>query len=160
MSEYALKRHGGNSLEVKLFLPMPLYSAPQKLLHSLPVFFVVLASSTALAFVRAMLVLPMRCPSQFLSICLNRTNPRGSKWVWESAKKSKKNNHAESRWITRVFFPQAVSYGLITRNHAGYFFKKMRRQTYSRSCMSFYIIVRQTVLISWMDVVQVILCVA
>ena len=38
MSEYALKRHGGNSLEVK-FLPMPLYSAPQKLLHSLPVFF-------------------------------------------------------------------------------------------------------------------------
>ena len=58
------------------------------------------------------------------------------------------------------FFPQAVSYGLITRNHAGYFYKKMRRQTYSRSCMSFYIIVRQTVLISWMDVVQVILCVA
>lgn len=124
MSEYALKRHGGNSLEVKLFLPMPLYSAPQKLLHSLPVFFVVLASSTALAFVRAMLVLPMRCPSQFLSICLNRTNPRGSKWVWESAKKSKKN---QSRWITRVFFPQAVSYGLITLNHAqsrGLFFQK------------------------------------
>jgi hypothetical protein len=97
------------------------------LLHSLPVFFVVLASSTALAFVRAMLVLPMRCPSQFLSICLNRTNPRGSKWVWESAKKSKKN---QSRWITlnhAGFFPQAVSYGLITLNHAqsrGLFFQK------------------------------------
>jgi hypothetical protein len=62
-----------------------------------------------------------------LSICLNRTNPRGSKWVWESAKKSKKNNHAESRWITRVLFPQAVSYGLITLNHAqsrGLFFQK------------------------------------
>ena len=41
--------------------------------------------------------------------------------------KRQKKQKNQSRWITRVFFPQAVSYGLITLNHAqsrGLFFQK------------------------------------